>query len=153
MRADPSAPRNNCFIVQSIQNSTTFQALTNFDLQRWLQVIQNNIANKIAGSDFPLPSPPNCSLIRFCADCGSAGATWASINWGLTLCSSCTGLHRGFSSNVSIIRSLELDDINKSIINFIDAIGSQAANTILEAKVKEEKIIPTSTEEEKKKFH
>ena len=45
-----------------------------------------------------------------CFDCGSASPQWASVNNGLFICMNCAGIHRGFGTHVSQVRSLQMDN-------------------------------------------
>ncbi|CRK87513.1 CLUMA_CG001314, isoform A [Clunio marinus] len=48
-----------------------------------------------------------------CADCGSSDPKWASINLGITLCISCSGVHRSLGVHYSKKFVLPLNDENK----------------------------------------
>lgn len=44
-----------------------------------------------------------------CADCSQTNPTWASITYGSLYCLQCSGRHRSYGVNTSVIRSIELD--------------------------------------------
>jgi recombinational DNA repair protein (RecF pathway) len=44
-----------------------------------------------------------------CADCGTEGADWVSINLGTFICLQCSGVHRSFGTHISQVRSVRLD--------------------------------------------
>jgi hypothetical protein len=46
---------------------------------------------------------------KYCYECGQPSNQWASVNNGIFLCLSCSGLHRGFGVNVSFVRSVTMD--------------------------------------------
>ena len=59
----------------------------NIDLKNILEIDQNNICN----------------------DCGQKEPRWCSINNAVFLCSTCAKTHKRFSSNISKVKSLEVD--------------------------------------------
>jgi len=44
-----------------------------------------------------------------CVDCGAPHPTWASISYGILICLNCSGKHRHFGVNHSIVRSITMD--------------------------------------------
>jgi ADP-ribosylation factor GTPase-activating protein 1 len=46
---------------------------------------------------------------KVCYECNQPSNQWASVNNGVFLCLSCSGLHRGFGVNVSFVRSVTMD--------------------------------------------
>ena len=142
VRPDPSAARPHCFTIQTRERSYTLQALTEWEMKRWLAVIQNNVLTTLNSNGFdkdePLEEETNTYI---CADCGKVGASWCSVNLGVHLCDLCCGVHRSLPSSCSRIRSLKLDSIDSYQRMVIDAIGSAKSNTVLEEKC-DEKITP-----------
>lgn len=164
VRPEPNAPRMNCFSITSNKRCLFLQALTQWDMNNWVAVIRNSIAQQLNSnaqdklvrieinsqssdgydddSDLPPPSAPQVNTI--CADCGAQNASWVSLNFALTLCDNCVAEHRFLGSRISKVRSLLLDDIDlyqKALAE--EAIGTQRANQILEAELNpEEKIGP-----------
>jgi hypothetical protein len=56
-----------------------------------------------------------------CVDCGSGtDVTWASVSYGVTLCLSCSGRHRGLGVRCSYVKSLTLDSWNHCQVSFVD---------------------------------
>merc|ERR1712151_968886 len=49
-----------------------------------------------------------------CVDCGAADPNWASVSYGILLCLNCSGRHRGFGVQTSIVRSLTMDSWSHS---------------------------------------
>jgi hypothetical protein len=58
-------------------------------------------------------------------------AHWSSINNGLYLCMECSGEHRGFGVNISYIRSITLDSLNKSQLDLLKIAGNKRLNDFL----------------------
>jgi len=66
-----------------------------------------------------------------CIDCGTGHPNWASINNGVMLCLNCAGVHRGFGVQVSIIRSLSMDNWDDNHINFLMEGGNKRFRDIM----------------------
>lgn len=47
-----------------------------------------------------------------CADCLTSNPDWCSLNLGVLLCTSCSGIHRSLGSHISKVKSLQLDIID-----------------------------------------
>lgn len=142
VKPEPSMPRNNCFSITTNRTSMILQALTRWDMEHWLAVIQNSIALALNADSKKDPDGPlrQTTVSTICADCGAPNASWVSINWGVTLCEACCGEHRGIGVTYSKVRSLQLDTIDPMLRAMIEAVGSERANQVLEAKVGDNKI-------------
>jgi hypothetical protein len=46
---------------------------------------------------------------RVCFDCGNGETQWASVSFGVFICSNCSGKHRHLGTHITRIRSMELD--------------------------------------------
>jgi hypothetical protein len=44
-----------------------------------------------------------------CADCDSAGPSWASVNNGVFICTACSGVHRSLGVEYSFVQSVTMD--------------------------------------------
>jgi len=81
-----------------------------------------------------------------CCDCGAIEPQWASINFGVTLCIECGGIHRGMGVHISKVRSITLDAWEPEILKVMAELGNNIVNNILEAQVGEGDVTkPTST--------
>uniref|UniRef100_A0A3Q3H192 Arf-GAP with coiled-coil, ANK repeat and PH domain-containing protein n=1 Tax=Labrus bergylta TaxID=56723 RepID=A0A3Q3H192_9LABR len=72
-----------------------------------------------------------------CCDCGESGPDWASINLGITLCISCSGIHRSLGVHFSKVRSLTLDSWEPELIKLMCELGNTVINRIYEARIDE----------------
>ncbi|XP_074518330.1 arf-GAP with coiled-coil, ANK repeat and PH domain-containing protein 1 [Halichoeres trimaculatus] len=74
---------------------------------------------------------------RQCCDCGEPGPDWASINLGITLCITCSGIHRSLGVHFSKVRSLTLDSWEPELIKLMCELGNTVINRIYEARIDE----------------
>ncbi|XP_028461919.1 arf-GAP with coiled-coil, ANK repeat and PH domain-containing protein 1 isoform X1 [Perca flavescens] len=72
-----------------------------------------------------------------CCDCGEPGPDWASINLGITLCITCSGIHRSLGVHFSKVRSLTLDSWEPELIKLMCELGNTVINRIYEARIDE----------------
>lgn len=59
-----------------------------------------------------------------CCDCGVQKPKWASINNGIFLCLKCAGIHRSYGSEISVIRSLQIDSWTDNQILYLTKGGN-----------------------------
>jgi hypothetical protein len=76
-------------------------------------------------ADFLLRSPEN----TLCFDCKEPNPSWASVNHGILICTTCVSLHRALGSQVSLVRSVKLDMWTEKQIALMDKGGNDALNT------------------------
>jgi len=67
-----------------------------------------------------------------CADCGTQGPKWVSINIGVFLCIQCAGVHRHLGTHISQMRSIVMDVFTREEEKFIQTQGNQKINAELE---------------------
>lgn len=150
--------RRFCFEVISPTKSHILQADSENQYQAWIQALQSGIGNAIqnnsrysshmcasqSSSMAPPPNKPKEKKINWrqmlmipgnmkCADCQSTDPKWASINLGITLCISCSGVHRSLGVHYSKVRSLTLDVWEPEILRVMMELGNEVVNKIYEA--------------------
>ena len=59
-----------------------------------------------------------------CFDCGSSKPKWSSVNNGIFLCLKCAGIHRNLGNNISVVKSLELEEWDDKQVLFLKKGGN-----------------------------
>ena len=67
-----------------------------------------------------------------CFDCGNIPARWTSLNNGIYLCHECSEEHKNFESGLNKIKSINLEQWNKSQLNIMKIGGNKRLKTFLE---------------------
>ncbi|MCQ2819960.1 MAG: hypothetical protein MJ252_22060 [archaeon] len=67
----------------------------------------------------------------YCFDCHRKPAEWASVNNGIYLCITCSGIHRGFGVDISYMRSITLDNWNEKQISLMKSGGNKKCEDLL----------------------
>jgi len=62
-----------------------------------------------------------------CFDCSSKNPKWASVNLGLFICFDCSGRHRSYGTNISFVRSIDLDKWKRGQIENMKNAGNKYA--------------------------
>uniref|UniRef100_A0A8C1FX83 Arf-GAP with coiled-coil, ANK repeat and PH domain-containing protein n=1 Tax=Cyprinus carpio TaxID=7962 RepID=A0A8C1FX83_CYPCA len=156
--------RRFCFEVVSPSKSCLLQADSERQQQSWISAVQNSIAS--AFQDRRDDNLDRCSSVSAgsvrlsageqessgrealeevqaisgngqCCDCGEPGPDWASINLGITLCITCSGIHRSLGVHFSKVRSLTLDSWEPELVKLMCELGNTAINKIYEARIDE----------------
>eukprot|EP00007_Cunea_sp_BSH-02190019_P004583 CAMPEP_0174241616 /NCGR_PEP_ID=MMETSP0417-20130205/24008_1 /TAXON_ID=242541 /ORGANISM="Mayorella sp, Strain BSH-02190019" /LENGTH=447 /DNA_ID=CAMNT_0015320879 /DNA_START=8 /DNA_END=1351 /DNA_ORIENTATION=- len=79
-----------------------------------------------------------------CADCPSRGPRWASVNLGIFICISCSGIHRSMGTHISKVRSTNLDKWLPEHLELCQRIGNRRAALIWEARLPAQYQRPTT---------
>ncbi|KAL6756401.1 hypothetical protein V8C86DRAFT_79604 [Haematococcus lacustris] len=72
---------------------------------------------------------------RQCCDCGVRNPTWASINLGVFMCLTCSGIHRSLGVHISQVRSVNLDTWLPRQVEYCKAMGNSKGNRYWEARL------------------
>jgi hypothetical protein len=149
-----------CFSVISPTKIYTLRAVTDYERDEWVAVIQNNIAHLLEnGGDAPtsehssdqvVPQSLPCNAV--CADCGAPAPTWTALNWGVCVCIHCCATHRMMGVNISKPRSLTLDRLPDAALRILEVVGNERANAVLEEAVGDAKIGDGATGKERDEF-
>ncbi|XP_056317171.1 arf-GAP with coiled-coil, ANK repeat and PH domain-containing protein 1 [Danio aesculapii] len=177
--------RRFCFEVVSPSKSCLLQADSERQQQSWISAVQNSIASAFQERrDDNHSSRDRCSSVSAgsvrlsggepeacvrealeevqaisgncqCCDCGEPGPDWASINLGITLCITCSGIHRSLGVHFSKVRSLTLDSWEPELVKLMCELGNTAINKIYEARIEEitiKKPHPSSPRQDKESW-
>ncbi|XP_062850340.1 arf-GAP with coiled-coil, ANK repeat and PH domain-containing protein 1 isoform X2 [Trichomycterus rosablanca] len=177
--------RRFCFEVVSPSKSCLLQADSERQQQGWMSAVQNSIASAFQERRASAHSPrvrsssvsagsvsfggveqpsSGCKALEevqaitgneYCCDCGEPGPDWASINLGITLCITCSGIHRSLGVHFSKVRSLTLDSWEPELVKLMCELGNAAINRIYEARIDEitiKKPHPSSPRQDKESW-
>ncbi|KIY96687.1 hypothetical protein MNEG_11274, partial [Monoraphidium neglectum] len=70
-----------------------------------------------------------------CADCKTRNPTWASVNLGVFVCLTCSGIHRSLGVHISQVRSCNLDTWLPRQVEFMRVMGNLKGNRYWEAQL------------------
>ncbi|KAH8172784.1 putative GTPase activating protein for Arf [Sarocladium implicatum] len=69
---------------------------------------------------------------NICCDCNAPSPQWASPKFGIFICLSCAGVHRGLGVHISFVRSISMDAFKASEIERMRLGGNQGWRTFFE---------------------
>jgi hypothetical protein len=167
-----------CFEIISPRNKTAMlQAVNEFEMKTWVEAIRKAIelslsAGQRRGAGGPRAHSPDAAhpartqedldalasvsqLNPACADCGTANPDWVSLNLGVVICITCSGIHRSLGTHVSKVRSLALDQLPRSQVELLLRLGNASVNALLEARLPQlaaKKPTPEASREERDAF-
>lgn len=72
---------------------------------------------------------------KSCADCRTRNPTWASVNLGVFVCLTCSGIHRSLGVHISQVRSCNLDTWLPKQVEFCRVMGNVKGNRYWEARL------------------
>lgn len=123
MKAYESKDHENLFAFEVLSMSPyskfTFIADSEAEMKEWLYVLKKSSEQNLLGF-----SDTDYS----CADCLTLGPEWCSLNLGVLLCSSCSGIHRSLGSHISKVRSLSLDSIDPILREIVYLLHKEHMN-------------------------
>ena len=148
VQSNESEDRQNCFTIRTKDKAIVLQAPSVYDMGEWIDVIKNGIASVLIteqcspkkSQKLGIPTSLSASQASFsldvaqCADCKAKGATWLIVNKYLLVCDECAGIHRSLGQ-VSMIRSLTLDDIDKYTEKVLGMLPDNPLNLFLESNI------------------
>eukprot|EP01103_Thecamoeba_quadrilineata_P016285 TRINITY_DN5400_c0_g1_i1.p1 TRINITY_DN5400_c0_g1~~TRINITY_DN5400_c0_g1_i1.p1 ORF type:complete len:959 (-),score=173.20 TRINITY_DN5400_c0_g1_i1:44-2920(-) len=129
-----------------------FQADSEAERDEWVRIIQHGISDALNAQhldNFYYSAPNNVdgdddcalSILRRvpgnfeCADCRSKEPEWACINIGILICMECSGVHRSLGTHITKVRSLTLDMLDSELLLFMQSVGNNKGNSLLESNV------------------
>ncbi|KAL5010703.1 hypothetical protein ScPMuIL_013008 [Solemya velum] len=137
------------FIIVSLDNKQWhFEAQNHEERDCWVGAIEQQILNSLQGNEsskskkLSTTDPAGIQAVKNvagnngCVDCGAPNPDWASINLGVLVCIECSGIHRSLGTDVSRVRSLDLDEWQPDLISVMMSIGNTTSNTVWEANTK-----------------
>jgi len=70
-----------------------------------------------------------------CADCSTKNPEWISLNLGIMICVTCSGIHRSLGVHISKVRSCVLDKLDRFALATLKTVGNDNALDVWESKL------------------
>lgn len=135
---DKGVDREKSFmIILSNQTSYLFKTETKEEKQNWstqLQIVLSLILEKGNLDEinpFAITYENKVELEKLynvCADCGESNPVWLSVNLCLFMCHNCSGTHRELGVHISQVRSIQLDQLNSTVMEMFKYFTPEASN-------------------------
>ncbi len=68
----------------------------------------------------------------YCAECSALQPIWISLNYGISLCNDCAGIHARLGQTVSKIRNVLLDELSSWQCDVLVLLGNDRVSKIME---------------------
>merc|ERR1719195_1742606 len=151
-RARPDSLELELVDKVSQESLATFQLCSRQELDTWLASLASLAPALEAEAGPGLQLAPEAGN-EVCADCAAPAPAWASVNLGLVMCITCSGLHRELGSHVSKVRSLQLDTWPPHHTQLLAHVGNTRANSLWEhALPPGDKIGPVASTQQRRAF-
>ena len=151
-RARPDSLELELVDKVSQESLATFQLCSRQELDTWLASLASLAPALEAEAGPGLQLAPEAGN-EVCADCAAPAPAWASVNLGLVMCITCSGLHRELGSHVSKVRSLQLDTWPPHHTQLLAHVGNTRANSLWEhALPPGDKIGPAASTQQRRAF-
>lgn len=67
-----------------------------------------------------------------CFDCNTPNPQWASISYGIFVCLDCAGIHRSYGTEISRIKSINMDHWNLLELKLIELGGNESLEKVFQ---------------------
>lgn len=123
---------------------------------QWESALQEAIMEGLSDHQFLETVWQNDSN-KMCAECSMKDPDWASINLGIVICKTCSGVHRNLGVHISKVRSLKMDEKawTVDLLRMMVEVGNKNSNAFWESKLHEDdeaKLHPGDTFEDRQIF-